>query len=141
MGARGKPVCLWSHRVDLKFANIYCARGTASEVLNEYIESVGGREALAKVPKPKKRGRASTTNGTPASQQKKFKKEASEDVKSETPDKPKLPPGNWEDLVASIDTMDHQVGGLFVLLTFKDGTRVKQPVCKYTSYVHLNPYE
>lgn len=94
---------------------------------------MGGREALAKVPRPKKRGRAPSTNGkgTPSEEKngKRAKKLDSENVKQEDspgPKQPKLPPGNWEDLIANIDTMDRQVSGLYVLLTFKDGTRIRQ---------------
>lgn len=113
---------------------------SAIDVVNEYIDGVGGREALAKAPKAggKKRGRKSTNGAdtpasVPGSQQKNGKrarKLESEDPKQEEspgPSQPKLPPGNWEDLISTIDTMERQVGGLYILLTFKNGQRIKQP--------------
>lgn len=99
----------------------------ASEVLEEYISSIGGRDMLATARKtPKKRGRQSTTNSSPSQSQngRKVRK-----VESEVDEPPKLPPGNWEDLIEHIDTMEKSVDGvLHVLLTFKTGQRVKQPV-------------
>lgn len=138
MGTRGKPVCFRSPYFSDDILTII-TRTAAAEVLNDYIESVGGREALAKVPRPgKKRGRKSTasTNGTPIAQDpdkrngkraRKLESEDPQDTESPGPSKPRIPPGNWEDLIGSIDTMEKQVGGLYILLTFKDGNRIKQP--------------
>lgn len=138
MGTRGKPVCFRSPYFSDDILTIII-RTAAAEVLNDYIESVGGREALAKVPRPgKKRGRKSTasTNGTPIAQDpdkrngkraRKLESEDPQDTESPGPSKPRIPPGNWEDLIGSIDTMEKQVGGLYILLTFKDGNRIKQP--------------
>lgn len=111
------------------FTNNHCSEA-ASEILDEYISSIGGRDNLEKV-RAKKRGRQST-NGTPSNGKKmrKVEHEDSKDEEAELVSKVgKIPPGNWEDLIKNIDTMDKAIDGtLQVLLTFKDGLRIRQPV-------------
>ncbi|RWA10155.1 hypothetical protein EKO27_g4953 [Xylaria grammica] len=105
-------------------------RENAAGVLDEYLESVGGREKIIEEAqialKTKKRGRPST--GTPANGTKRRRNESQ--PASATPPAStrawKPPPGSWEDQVESIDAChDENTGKLTVYLTWKDGKKTQ----------------
>ncbi|KAI0394877.1 hypothetical protein F5Y17DRAFT_425886 [Xylariaceae sp. FL0594] len=105
-------------------------RENAAVVLDEYLQSVGGREAILQEAetalKTKKRGRPST--GTPSNGTKRRRN----DSHPASPTPPtgtrawKPPPGSWEDHVESIDAChDENTGKLIVYLTWKDGQKTQ----------------
>ncbi|KAJ8117196.1 hypothetical protein ONZ43_g4267 [Nemania bipapillata] len=105
-------------------------RENAAGVLDEYLESVGGRETILEEAqtalKTKKRGRPST--GTPANGAKRRRNDSH--PASETPPASarawKPPQGSWEDHVESIDAChDENTGKLIVYLTWKDGQKTQ----------------
>ncbi|KAI0877438.1 heterochromatin protein one [Hypoxylon argillaceum] len=105
-------------------------RENAAGVLDEYLENVGGREAILEEAqtalKTKKRGRPST--GTPANGAKRRRNDSH--PASETPPASarawKPPQGSWEDHVESIDAChDENTGKLIVYLTWKDGQKTQ----------------
>lgn len=103
----------------------------ASDVLEEYLKSVGGREKIledAKTAlKTKKRGRpaASTpTNGT--KRRRNGSHPASETPPASSTRAFKPPVGSWEDEVESIDACHDEVTGkLIVYLTWKNGQKTQ----------------
>ncbi|KAI0540569.1 heterochromatin protein one [Xylaria digitata] len=108
-------------------------RENAAGVLDEYLESVGGREKILEEAqtalKTKKRGRPSA--GTPANGTKRRRNERNDShPASATPPAStrawKPPPGSWEDQVESIDAChDENTGKLIVYLTWKDGQKTQ----------------
>ncbi|KAI0426253.1 heterochromatin protein one [Xylaria sp. FL1042] len=105
-------------------------RENAAGVLDEYLESVGGREKIMDEAqtalKTKKRGRPST--GTPVNGAKRRRNESH--PASETPPASarawKPPQGSWEDAVESIDAChDENTGKLIVYLTWKTGQKTQ----------------
>jgi hypothetical protein len=102
----------------------------ASEALNEYLESIGGREALIRETeqalKTKKRGRPSSSS-TPQPGSKRSKRNGDHPADSEPPLSAraatwKPPPGSWEDHIAQLDACeDEESGKLMVYLTWKNG--------------------
>ncbi|KAL2019205.1 hypothetical protein VTK56DRAFT_10005 [Thermocarpiscus australiensis] len=105
----------------------------ASEALNEYLDSIGGREKLyadtANALKSKKRGRQSSS--TPQASGKRSKKNGDHPADSEPPLSAraatwKPPPGSWEEHVAQLDACeDEDTGKLMVYLTWKNGHKTQ----------------
>ncbi|KAI1446118.1 hypothetical protein F5Y02DRAFT_417414 [Annulohypoxylon stygium] len=102
----------------------------ASDVLEEYLKSVGGREKILEdvkaALKTKKRGRPSA--GTPTNGTK--RRRNGEHPDSATPPASgkawKVPVGSWEDEVDSIDAChDENTGKLIVYLTWKNGQKTQ----------------
>ncbi|KAI1124730.1 heterochromatin protein one [Nemania abortiva] len=105
-------------------------RENAAGVLDEYLESVGGRDTILEEAqtalKTKKRGRPST--GIPANGAKRRRNDSH--PASATPPASarawKPPQGSWEDHVESIDAChDENTGKLIVYLTWKDGQKTQ----------------
>ncbi|KAI0192095.1 hypothetical protein EV127DRAFT_55640 [Xylaria flabelliformis] len=105
-------------------------RENAAGVLDEYLESVGGRDKILDEAqtalKTKKRGRPST--GTPTNGIKRRRNDSH--PASATPPAStrawKPPQGSWEDHVESIDAChDENTGKLTVYLTWKDGQKTQ----------------
>ncbi|KAI0378997.1 heterochromatin protein one [Hypomontagnella monticulosa] len=102
-------------------------RENASEVLKEYLESVGGREKILadskSATKTKKRGRPAA-GGTPTNGAK--RRRNGSHPASETPPTTgrawKPPVGSWEDEVEAVDAChDETTGKLLVYLTWRNG--------------------
>jgi len=108
---------------------------TASKILNEYLDSVGGKEKLMKdweelqsglteKKAGKKRGRPST--GTPQANGAKKSKKNSATTSMSPPAGVraadfKPPTGSWEDDVVAIDACEGKSGDVIVYLTWKGG--------------------
>jgi len=115
---------------------------TASKILNEYLASVGGKEAILVAyekkkaaveerKKGKKRGRVST--GTPQNGGKKSRKnghpmDGTPPASSEKEWKP--PTGNWEDLITNIDAAEGDDGKVVVFLTWTSGHKSQHPLAQ-----------
>ncbi|KAI8945884.1 heterochromatin protein one [Xylaria longipes] len=104
-------------------------RENAAGVLDEYLESVGGRDKILEEAqtalKTKKRGRPSTgtPNGTKRRRNDSHPASASPPASSRAW---KPPQGSWEDAVESIDAChDENTGKLTVYLTWKDGQKTQ----------------
>ncbi|KAK4043098.1 hypothetical protein C8A01DRAFT_32737 [Parachaetomium inaequale] len=105
----------------------------ASDALNEYLESIGGREKLyedsAKALKNKKRSRPSSS--TPQASGKRSRPNGEHPGDSEPPLSAKAvtwkpPPGSWENHVAHLDACeDEESGKLMVYLTWKNGHKTQ----------------
>ncbi|KAG7286060.1 hypothetical protein NEMBOFW57_008363 [Staphylotrichum longicolle] len=108
----------------------------ASEALNEYLESIGGRDKLfedsANALKNKKRSRPSSSS-TPQPTGKRSKRNGDHPEDSDPPLTAKAitwkpPPGSWEDHVANLDACeDEESGKLMVYLTWKNGQKTQHP--------------
>lgn len=107
-------------------------RENAAELLDAYLKALGGRDKIAgqsKLGAQKKRGRPSSTSGTPANGTKRSKR--GEHPASSTPPASAakawtLPAGSWEEHVASIDAChDEHTGKLVVYLTWKNGNKTQ----------------
>ncbi|RQM08285.1 hypothetical protein DH86_00001475, partial [Scytalidium sp. 3C] len=112
---------------------------TASKILNDYLERVGGREYLieeweekkAKA-KSKKRGRPSSSaliesaNGAKKGRRS-HPASTSPPVSSSKRGGFKPPPGSWEDEVVEIDACEGREGEITVFLTWKDGQKTQHP--------------
>lgn len=106
----------------------------ASEALNEYFLSIGGREKLLEdttnALKGKKRSRPSTSS-TPQASGKRSRRNGDHPADSEPPLSAKAavwkpPPGSWEDHVAHLDACeDEESGKLMVYLTWKNGHKTQ----------------
>jgi chromobox protein 1 len=114
---------------------------SAEEILNTYLKSVGGREAilgkdaLKKEPKTKKRGRLATATSTPDSKQngKKLRKNAPHPASTTPPaslEKAvfKPPTGSWEDEVQGIDACEGTDGNVMVFLQWASGHKTQHPL-------------
>ncbi|KAI9900667.1 hypothetical protein N3K66_004929 [Trichothecium roseum] len=107
---------------------------SAEEILNEYLESIGGREAIfdetAKASRGKKRARGgaaaavstASTGGT-----KRTKRGHPADSEAPASKKWSPPAGSWEDDVKSIDTCEEIQNKLMVFLDWKNGQKTKHP--------------
>ncbi|KAH6618156.1 hypothetical protein B0J18DRAFT_436655 [Chaetomium sp. MPI-SDFR-AT-0129] len=103
----------------------------ASDALNDYLLSIGGRDKLfedtAAALKTKKRGRP--TSATPQAAGKRSRRD--HPVDSEPPASAKAvtwkpPPGSWEDHIVSLDACeDEDSGKLTVYLTWKNGQKTQ----------------
>jgi chromobox protein 1 len=133
MGARGEPGVRYGRIPRLGFALTHPFRENASEALNEYLESIGGREKLleetAKVLKIKKRGRPSSSTPQPA--QKRSRRNGDHPADSDPPLSAKAaiwkpPPGSWEDHIAQLDACEDEVTHkLVVYVTWKNGHKTQ----------------
>jgi chromobox protein 1 len=115
---------------------------SAEEILNKYLKSVGGRDAILgedaqkKEPKTKKRGRAATATSTPDSKSngKKPRKNAPYHPASTTPPASlekaafKPPTGSWEDEVQGIDACEGTDGNVMVFLQWASGHKTQHPL-------------
>lgn len=121
----------WDSEEDLTWEDEDNLRENASDILDAYLESVGGRDNIAGQSKKgtqKKRGRPSSTN-TPTNGTKRSKR-GSHPASSTPPAsaaKAWTPPaGSWEDHVASIDAChDEETGKLIVYLSWKNGHKTQ----------------
>jgi chromobox protein 1 len=104
---------------------------SASEILNDYLEQIGGRDALMAAweekkqaaKKGKKRGRsngakrgrkAHPASGTPPASVKNAEF--------------KPPSGSWEDQVVNIDACEGAEGSVVVYLTWRGGHKTQHPL-------------
>lgn len=118
-------------------------RETASEILTNYLASVGGKELImsaweekkaeaASGKKGKKRGRAST--GTPLENGAKRGRKNKDHPASATPPASaaaadfKPPTGSWEENVVAIDACEGSEGSVVVYLTWKGGHKTQHPL-------------
>ncbi|KZL81814.1 chromo domain-containing protein [Colletotrichum incanum] len=109
----------------------------ASEILEEYLRKLGGREALfeekSKAKTTKKRGRPSGSSSTPPATSKKSKRNGhpaestpSASVKEAKSKAWTLPSGSWEEEVESIDACeDEESGSLIIYLNWRNGQKTK----------------
>jgi len=114
---------------------------TASKILNEYLASVGGKEAILEAwqekkeaaKRGKKRGRAATgaeaTNGTKRGKKNGHPKDESPPISATKADW-KPPTGNWEDLVTGIDACAGSNNSVVVYLTWKGGHKTQHPLAQ-----------
>ncbi|KXH47091.1 chromo domain-containing protein [Colletotrichum salicis] len=111
----------------------------ASEILEEYLRKLGGREALfeekTKAKNTKKRGRPSASSSTPPASNKRGKRNG-HPAESTPPLSAKeakakawtLPSGSWEDDVESIDACeDEESGSIIIYLNWRNGQKTKHP--------------
>lgn len=118
--------CLHLHRVTFFVFAKLGTRENASSILEEYLESIGGRDKILEdsqeAVSKKKRGRP--TAGTPTNGSKRAKR--NESHISSTPPASALkdwkpPAGSWENDVESIDAChDEASGKLVVYITWKN---------------------
>jgi len=110
-------------------------RETASVILSQYLESVGGKEALFSAWEEKKankkRGRAST--GTPQGTNgvKKSRKNGAHPASATPPagfTEFKPPTGSWEEEVTGIDACEGSGGKVIVYLTWRGGHKSQHPL-------------
>jgi chromobox protein 1 len=107
----------------------------ASEALNEYLQSIGGREKLyedsANALKTKKRGRPSSS--TPQASGKRSRRNGDHPADEEPPLSAKAavwkpPPGSWEEHIDHLDACEDELSGnLMVYLTWKNGHKTQHP--------------
>ncbi|KAK2058985.1 chromo domain-containing protein [Colletotrichum caudatum] len=109
----------------------------ASEILEEYLQKLGGREALfeekSKAKTTKKRSRPSGSSTTPPASTKKSKRNGhpAESTPSASAKEAKskawtLPSGSWEEEVESIDACeDEESGSLIIYLNWRNGQKTK----------------
>lgn len=113
--------------------------------MNEYLEAVGGREAIfgkheeekarMSTQKGKKRARSSTgvDTSTPTNGSKRGRKPKLEHSQESTPptgvsDNFAPPTGNWEEEVQDIDACEGQGGVPIVFITWKSGHKSQHPL-------------
>src|SRR3569833_3248153 len=142
MGTRGEPsvrrswlrsrCCHWYFVLTVVLF-LFFRRGSASAILEEYFESIGGRDKLydetSMVLKTKKRGRpaASTPSGTSA---KKARKNGDHPADSDPPaaltkKQWKPPAGSWENDVQTVEMYRDENGILMIYLTWKNGEKTQ----------------
>ncbi|GJC96636.1 Chromo domain-containing protein [Colletotrichum higginsianum IMI 349063] len=109
----------------------------ASEILEEYLRKLGGREALfeekSKAKSTKKRGRPSGASSTPSATGKRSRHNGhpSESTPPASAREAKskawtLPSGSWEEEVESIDACeDEESGSLIIYLNWRNGQKTK----------------
>ena len=112
-------------------------REDAPDVLDAYLESVGGREAVleqsTKATKGKKRGRQPGSGAGTAAKRARNGAHPADSPAPATAKKFTPPPGPWEDLVESVEaSQDERTGKLMVYLTWKNGYKTRHE----TSVVH-----
>ncbi|PMD13566.1 hypothetical protein NA56DRAFT_651711 [Hyaloscypha hepaticicola] len=112
---------------------------TASKILNEYLERVGGKEAILAAwqekkdatKKGKKRSRASTgaeaTNGTKRGKKNGHPKDQSPPASASKAEW-KPPTGSWEEHVTGIDACEGNDNNVVVYLTWKGGHKTQHPL-------------
>lgn len=113
--------------------------GSAEEILNTYLESVGGREAILgdhtkkKESKTKKRGRAATSTKDSKPNGKKARTNSQHPASTTPPASLKnaefVPPtGSWEDAVRCIDACEGDEGDVIVFLQWTNGRKTQHPL-------------
>ncbi|KAK7967074.1 uncharacterized protein PG986_001351 [Apiospora aurea] len=128
----------WEKKSDQTWEDEDNLKDNASLILREYLESVGGRQAIldetetaASQKSAKKRGRpaGSSAGGTPASgkRTKRGSHPASQTPPASVSGKEWKPPaGSWEDEVRFVDAChDENTGKLLVYLTWKNGHKTQ----------------
>lgn len=133
MGTGGEPHVRDGRGNPLAGLRLTSRSENASEALNEYLESIGGRDKLkidtASALKTKKRGRQSSS--TPQASAKKSRRNGDHPSDSEPPASVKdqtwkPPPGSWEDHIVSLDACeDEETGKLMVYLEWKNGMKTQ----------------
>ncbi|KAJ5040906.1 uncharacterized protein L3040_005465 [Drepanopeziza brunnea f. sp. 'multigermtubi'] len=117
---------------------------TASEILDKYLSSVGGKEAILAAweerkaeagtgKKGKKRGRTSAgekTNGTKKGRKSKEHPASGTPPLSATSAEFKPPGGTWEDAVIAIDACEGNDSNVVVYLTWKGGHKTQHPLAQ-----------
>ena len=114
---------------------------TATKVLDEYLDSIGGKGALLAAwdnkkgeKKGKKRGRASTVTDVANGSAKKSKKNGhpadSTPPASAKAAEFKPPTGSWEEDVVGIDACEGPEGAIVVYLTWKGGQKSQHPTAQ-----------
>lgn len=108
--------------------------GNASQILEDYFTSIGGRENLneaAKALKSKKRGRPSSSTPTPGNV-KRSRRNGTHPADTDPPASQrsvefKPPAGSWENHVDVVDMYREENGALMVYLTWKTGEKTHHP--------------
>ncbi|KAF4637217.1 hypothetical protein G7Y89_g865 [Cudoniella acicularis] len=121
----------------------YEKKETASNILNEYLASLGGKEAIleaykkkkgeAAEKKSKKRGRSSTstaTNGTASKRGRKSHPAEETPPASVKAAEFKPPSGSWEEQVVGIDACEGNEGNVVVYLTWKGDHKTQHPLAQ-----------
>ncbi|KAH8171158.1 chromo shadow domain-containing protein [Sarocladium implicatum] len=127
----------WDKKADLTWEPEDTLREDAPEVLDAYLESVGGREAVldqsTKATKGKKRGRQPGSGAGAAAKRARNGAHPADSPAPATAKKFTPPPGSWEDLVENIEaSQDEGTGKLMVYLTWKSGHKTRHE----TNIVH-----
>ena len=139
MGTRGESVGV----VNVLYwaVLIIVLSATATKVLDEYLSSIGGKEAVLAAwenkkgeKKGKKRGRPSTGADGPNGSAKKTKKighpAATTPPSSAKAAEFKPPTGSWEEDVVGIDACEGPEGAIVVYLTWKGGQKSQHPTAQ-----------
>ncbi|KAL3956463.1 hypothetical protein ACCO45_009309 [Purpureocillium lilacinum] len=122
----------WEKKSDMTWEPEDNLLESASEILEEYLRSIGGRDSIfeetEKAARGKKRGRAST--GTTTATKRSRKNGAAAHPADSTPPasskKWSPPAGSWEDEIESIDACEDEGNGkLVVYLIWKNGRKTK----------------
>ncbi|RFU74650.1 chromo domain-containing [Trichoderma arundinaceum] len=104
---------------------------SAGEILDAYLESIGGREKIYEETQDAARGkkRNRTSSSTPAAATKRSKRNGahpSDSTPPATADKWSPPAGSWEDEIETIDACEDEGSGrLVVYLVWKNGRKTK----------------
>ncbi|PHH58784.1 hypothetical protein CDD81_4583 [Ophiocordyceps australis] len=121
----------WDKKTDMTWEPEENLKESASEILEAYLESIGGRDMIfeetEKAVRSKKRGRASA-GATPASAKRSRKNGShpSEMTPSATSKKWSPPAGSWEDEIETIDACEAEGNGkLVVYLIWKNGRKTR----------------
>ncbi|KAK0385436.1 hypothetical protein NLU13_7912 [Sarocladium strictum] len=122
----------WDKKSDLTWEPETTLREDAEEVLDAYLESIGGREAIfeqsEKATKTKKRGRQ-PSSGAGAAAPKRPRKNGVHPADTAPPATSKKwapPAGSWEDLVENVEaSQDETTGKLMIFLTWKNGQKTR----------------
>jgi len=106
---------------------------TASELVEEYYNTIGGRQfvhdAAQAAKQPKKRSRASTGTTPAAKKSKKEPHPASATPPASLREKEFKPPsGSWEEEVKAIDACEGTDGQVQVYLTWRNGHKTQHPL-------------
>ncbi|UNI22542.1 hypothetical protein JDV02_008422 [Purpureocillium takamizusanense] len=122
----------WEKKSDMTWEPEDNLLESASEILEEYLKSIGGRDSIfeetEKAARGKKRGRAST-GATTAPKRSRKNGAAGHPAESTPPASAKKwspPAGSWEDEIESIDACEDEGNGkLVVYLIWKNGSKTK----------------
>ena len=119
----------------------FAGSGTADEILNSYLESVGGREAIFNQgeavrkarKRGRKRGRASTATETAEKPNGRKSRKSSHPASSTPPASLddvifKPPSGSWEEIVQGIDACEGTDGQVMVFLSWPGGHKTQHPL-------------
>ncbi|PHH74962.1 hypothetical protein CDD82_4647 [Ophiocordyceps australis] len=121
----------WDKKTDMTWEPEENLKESASEILEAYLESIGGRDSIfeetEKAVRSKKRSRASG-GATPASAKRSRKNgtHPSEMTPPATSKKWSPPAGSWEDEIETIDACEAEGNGkLVVYLIWKNGRKTR----------------